>query len=506
MPKIYSFVLMFVIFISGCAHFEDMGIEEQMPARESKAQELHQEITQKNSSHFQVHEGFYLSGEEVPFVKKNRLPKYFQDELTLVGPLYLNGIADQITKMFGVPISLAPDIEKEDAYERSMSLDYEGPLKLFLDSVASYYDLYWQFEDGEIHFFKTMTKTYSLVASMSKTKVTSTLSNKSGGSENSSGGESTGGGSSKSEQVISSEMELAAWEEAVNTIKEMLSEDGHVAANRAGGTVTVTDSPGILRRVSLYIDELNDRQSRQIAINVQVFSFTDRDQRDRGVGGELVFTDITGGQIKIVGGDASNAPEGAGSFTAAIIDSASNKSDRLSAFYGSSLLINALRNRGKVSLIKSGSGIGMNNQPMSINRLKSQKYLAEISSTLSESGDTTTSSLSTDEVVTGFSLQLVPHVLPDNRIILEYSLVLSELKEIKEITSGTNKIQLPDVSSQNFTQHVMVNSGSTVVLAGYANDELSDERQDGALSIGTSEKDAREVFVVAIDINDVTLR
>lgn len=500
-----SIILLLITLLSGCAQFQDMGISNQLPEKEQQIQAAHEKIAKPEPSYFRKVDGHYLSGKEVRFTEEQKLPAWFDEELTLVGPLYLNGIVDQISKWFAVPVSLAPEVtEDDDLEDTAMSTDFHGELKLFLDSVASYFGLYWKYKNGEIYFYQTDTQEFTLVASMTTTSLSSTLTNSSGSSSSSSEDSGTET-ASESNQSVTSSLEMAAWNEAVESIKAMLSEKGTVASNKAAGTVVVTDSPVILRRVEAYVEALNDRQARQIALNVQVFSWTSTDTRDRGVGADLVYKDITGATVKVLGSSTNSIADDAGTLKAAIIDSADNASDSLSAFYGSQLLINALRNRGKVTLIKNGSSIGMSNQPMSVNNLRHKAYFSEVSGTTSDSGNTTTSDVAQSSIVVGFSMQAIPHVLPDNRIVLEYSLILSQLNSLEEKSTGGYTLQLPDTSSQQFTNHVMLRSGTTLVLAGYSNDILSDTRRDGVLSIGSSEEKTREFVVVAIDVNDMTV-
>jgi type II secretory pathway component GspD/PulD (secretin) len=69
-------------------------------------------------------------------------------------------------------------------------------------------------------------------------------------------------------------------------------------------------------------------------------------------------------------------------------------------------------------------------------------------------------------------MTLVPHILGAKEMLLQYSLDLSTLLELKSITSGTSTIQTPDVSTSNFIQRVRIQTGETLVVAGFDQDNL----------------------------------
>lgn len=504
--RIIIFGVLFLV-LTGCALVEDMGIKDQLPVHEKHAEQLNEKIEKKGPKGFEEIDGFYLGAKERPMSEENRLPDFFKTQFTLIEPLYLNGIADRVTRIFkgrGVSVAVAPDVPQQEMTKKVMPINFTGNLKLFLDSVSSYYGLYWRYQDYSIQFYKTLTRHYSLLASMSKIESSAELTNRSegGGSTGDDGTEQ----SAQSEQTVKSSMSFSAWEETINTIKNMVGDAGTVTKNQVAGEITVTAAPGMITRVDEYMTQVNKRLARQVAITVTVTSFKDTDQRDRGIGADLSYQDITGAQLKIASGGANQAVDGAGSVSAAIVESIATV-PHLKQFYGSQFILNALRDRGKVSVKRRASVIGMNNMPMILHKLDRDTYVAEISSTQGDSGNTTTSNVEQKEVVTGFSLYAVPHVLPDNRIVLEYKLVVAELNGFNDASSDDAEYKLlsPETTDRNNSTTVVVKPGQTIVMAGYAKEKLSDGRKDGTLSYGSSETNDKELIIVTIDINDATI-
>jgi type II secretory pathway component GspD/PulD (secretin) len=70
-------------------------------------------------------------------------------------------------------------------------------------------------------------------------------------------------------------------------------------------------------------------------------------------------------------------------------------------------------------------------------------------------------------------MSLVPHILDGKDMLLQYNLDLSSLLQMKSITSGGATIETPDISTSNFIQRVRIQSGETLVVAGFDHDNLS---------------------------------
>jgi len=76
-------------------------------------------------------------------------------------------------------------------------------------------------------------------------------------------------------------------------------------------------------------------------------------------------------------------------------------------------------------------------------------------------------SITTDTVVTGFQMQLLPRVLNTREIMLRYSLNLSDLVDLKTFNSTDASVQLPEVTRSKFEQQVILKNGQTLVLSGF---------------------------------------
>ena len=154
----------------------------------------------------------------------------------------------------------------------AMSISYEGPLSGLLDQVASHFGINWRYDGSVITFSRFETRIFLVEALPGKGKYSDKISGDSGGG----GGGGSSGGSSGGTSSLSQEAELQAdldvWAEIGNTINAMLSGTGTAVIAPSVGTITVTTTSEVMKRVARYISEQNSRMTRQIAINVSVYT------------------------------------------------------------------------------------------------------------------------------------------------------------------------------------------------------------------------------------------
>jgi MSHA biogenesis protein MshL len=130
-----------------------------------------------------------------------------------------------------------------------------------------------------------------------------------------------------------------------------------------------------------------------------------------------------------------------------------------------------------------------------------ESYLAAVSTT-NTTDVGTLQELTPGKVTTGFSMLAIPHIIDSSTVILQYSISLSSLDSIDDISSGDQRIQVPTVSTRSVLQRVRMPLGSTLVLAGY--EEQADSYGEGVGLFGWSRRGGtdRELIVIAIEVND----
>ena len=123
-------------------------------------------------------------------------------------------------------------------------------------------------------------------------------------------------------------------------------------------------------------------------------------------------------------------------------------------------------------MVTSGTVTTLNNKPAPIQVIKKQNYISEITKTNSgNDGDYYDISTETEEIETGFTLDILPRILEHGRILMMFNLTLSDLIELEKVEFGSEDsgqyIQNPKIESRGFTQEVALKSGESLVLTGY---------------------------------------
>ena len=80
------------------------------------------------------------------------------------------------------------------------------------------------------------------------------------------------------------------WKDVETTVRGLLSKAGTARVNPASGTITVRDSYARLEAVRAYIDEVNERLSRQIALCVRVWALEVNDASSAGINLQALFS------------------------------------------------------------------------------------------------------------------------------------------------------------------------------------------------------------------------
>ena len=74
-------------------------------------------------------------------------------------------------------------------------------------------------------------------------------------------------------------------------------------------------------------------------------------------------------------------------------------------------------------------------------------------------------------------MSLLPHIIDGNHMLLQYAVDMSSLLSLNTVTSGSSIMQTPDLDTRNSLQRIKVNSGDTIVVAGFENSEVNAKSQ-----------------------------
>ncbi len=455
-------------------------------------------------------EGVWLGNKSVVLEHRNNLPAQFETDtgvtILLNEPVSLQVLANDIYSITGIPVKIDGQISG-DKLKKLVSVAYTGKLSGLLSQVATDLDLLWYYDKNSIVFYETETKTFTLYALGTEVAYQTSVS-------------------TDDSNEVSLESTLKEWDEVENSISSIIgkSENADFTVSRSLGTITVTASPSVLARVGEYIDRQNKRLSQLITIDVKVLQVTISNDSAFGLNlaaainstsglnivanpkNNLASTEASSMNIAVLSNTISALTGATHMENGQVVDGAYTQdkimNGSLSGAAGSNALIEALAKQGKVSLVTNVGVTTRSNRVAPVSNTRTTGYIKRF-----ESRNFTTVESSTvdqDDLETGFTMQLLPNVLENGKILLLFRMSVRELLRMSTQTIGEVTLQLPEVEERSFMQEVIMESGQMLVVSGFEKQTSEDTRYglgdpDFMALSGSRETSAtREVLVVIL--------
>lgn len=494
----------FMLCASGCTNLSKK-VDERFNSTNATSTRLIKQIGQtksntKAAAPITYDNGLWLGKNSIKLEQPVVLPAIFYEPATFDRTVYsLSELAERITLRAGIPTKVTPDADAaasrtmqgsnpaagNTAQSTGMSalptgtlggtastrtpfriIYANGNFKGLLDTASARLGVFWKYVDGTLLFYFTDTRTFQIHAIPGDSALSATVASGADSTASSSG--STSGISANNSQNTAVKSQLSVYSSIEKSVGAMLSTYGKVVASPATGSLTVVDTPDTLDRVAQLIDSENKRLSRQIMLSVTVLSVTLSGLDNYGIDWGLVYNNMSSQYgIKNTFPTDSNTP-GKPSFAAAILNTASSK------LAGSSAIINALSEQGKVRRETTASVVTLNDQPVPVQVAKQTTYLKSSQTTITASVGTSTT-LTPGTVVSGFNMTLLPHVLNDGTVMLQFSTDISALRNIRTVSSNGSSIESPELDTRNFLQRVAMRSNETLIISGF---EQTDDNLD----------------------------
>jgi hypothetical protein len=453
-------------------------------------------------------EGIWLGNTSTILDHKNNLPKEFETDtgitILLGEPVSLQVLANNIHSITGISVKIDSKIAG-DKLKKTMNVGFTGKLSSLLSQVATDLDLLWYYDKNNIVFYETETKTFSLYALGTDISYQSSIHSDDG-------------------NHVSMESNLKEWEEIETAIGGIIdgNENAKFTVSKSLGTITVTAPPSILTRVGEYISRQNKRLSQLVTIDVKVLQVSISNNSAFGLNLAAAINSASG--LNIVANPKNNlsAPEASGMNIAVLssmtsVDAVNTistgglaagpsanqvKEGALSAVAGTNALIQSLAKQGKVSLVTNVGVTTRNNRIAPVSNTRQTGYIKRF-----ESRNFTTVESSTvdqDILETGFSMQLLPNILDNGKILLMFRMSVKELVVMNTKQIGEVTLQLPEVEERSFMQEVIMESGQMLVLSGFEKQTNNDTRYGIgkpdfiALSGSREAQSQRDVLVVIL--------
>lgn len=501
----------------------DAAVERDVDATIKYKEEAKKPQTPADTDVIRIKDDIWLGDtSEIEYEGDRPLPSYLEtaDGVTLVSnrPITLYEIGNKISQITSIKMRFAPQLEAaaKAAADRNaptvnkvgtkwsdtsrMLVSYKGSLSGLLDEVCSYFGVWWKYENGEIYIYKYTTKTFTLYTLPTKPSMTASVSSSSGGGSISNG--------------VSG---IDLWVNIVAAVKSMLGTGSSLVTDQMNGTLTITATPTEIKKVAKYVHEQNIRLSRQVAISVKVLQVEVDESHGFGFDLNAAFKDRTdtGGNISLLG---ATGPAG----LAASDQNSSLSMKIVSGDVTVNAAMQALATQGTTTLVTSGTVTTMNNKPAPIQVVKTQNYISEYTKTNNGSVGGEASydiTVSTEEIETGFTLDVLPRIMDHGRLMMLFSLSLSDLLALENVSLGSPSdnspggesgyIQNPIKEERGFSQEVALKSGETLVLSGYERVNTASTKEGlGAVNnniLGGKQKNEQTRSIIVILLTPVVL-
>lgn len=392
--------------------------------------------------------------------------------------------------------------------QQRMTLSWNGPLSGLLDAVAAYYEMSWEHRDGSIRFYRYESRTFTLAALPSTSTIRSSVSTSGSSGGGGSGGSGGGGGTTTSGSMLqdtSNETSVTLWEDVLASVKAMLPAGAYATMSPGTGTISVMAPPAAMRRVAAFIEEQNARITRQVTVSVKVLRLDLTDDFNLGLDLGLVFEHLQD-QYEVVTGGPVPFPAGDGGSWAirALRNTVGNQGNWATTEASTRAVVTALQEAGNVSLVTETNVTTLNGQAAPVSVSRQQSYVASTTTSIaSGTSATTQTEVTPGTIITGFNMQVLPRILDDGQVLLQYGLSLSDLRELLNFSTGGTTIQLPDVNIRSFLQQAILRNNDVLVLAGYqsVNDSLDERATPGLgylLGGGSAAQRGKSVLVILL--------
>ena len=434
-------------------------------------------------------EDIWLGNSSVKISQGDNLPPEMEEEdaltLTIAEEATLPFLANEISEATGLHVRLDSLKASNTIPTETVPVNYTGTLSGLLDYIANRYGVWWRYKNRTISFYTQETRIFNIYALPVETTISNSLSGATMGSSDTA--------SSNASSSLTSSANLALWDNIEQSLTQIVGEQGKLAFSRVAGTVTITASPFVIKEAADWINDFNQKLSRQVAISVKVLQVTISNQDNYGLDLGLVFNNAD------ILGTFSSAYSLANASAAGTLSMMLLKPD--SKWTNSKAIIQAFSVLGKTALVTSASATTLNNKVAPIQITTQENYVKETNVSTSGTGAdrSVDVDMETDTLNYGFMMEVLPRILNHGNMILMFSLNLTDLVSLTNFSStgittdekdktnqsdesdesdedddddgdGSNDntiVQLPKIQTRGFIQEIAMRSGSTLVLTGF---------------------------------------
>ncbi|MFH7320111.1 type II secretion system protein GspD [Desulfurivibrio sp. D14AmB] len=395
------------------------------------------------------------------------------DISSTTGPVPLRDILRRLAAMKKMNVSWASDVDRE----RMVDVDIQAEDDFFeaIDNLLRQVDYFHELQRNTIVVKYRETKRFQIPMPATA----STYSSAVGGDVLGAGG---GSGSLEGNIKLTSndnrfdiwenirqslDQLLGIWEETVplpaadgegtpgsTTRRNVQGGKGYYNIDRHIGQITVTAPRPLVQQIEAYLDSLQTQLFRQVTIEAKIIEVALGDEHKTGIdwsgvlSGKFLNFEIFGPNGIIYPWDAA----GSGVTQTTIGPNPFQ------------LLMDAIEEQGQSNVLANPRISVLNGQPAMITVGETFSYIAEVTTTVTDG--VATQSVTTETVMSGLGLAVLPVLTGDNEIVLNLTPITSNISNIDERSFAGLTVQLPTISIRELNTIVRIKSGDTLMIGG----------------------------------------
>ncbi|HAS3872107.1 TPA: toxin-coregulated pilus secretin TcpC, partial [Vibrio cholerae] len=447
--------------VSGCSN---TNLLKDNLASEQSVINLSKSSNEAKSRNIEFLSGAYLSERKVPKHDIKFSGKYVEFESK--SPIELIDVLDGLSKQYNIQYVFSDELEDENSEENKKSsgsssakkIKYSGPLAGFFDYLSSAYNMHFEFgHNNLVKAYHYKNQVFNLQQYFDDNKFSSSM--QIGG---------TSGTSSGLKGTADTAIESNSWEKIDEFLSASLGETGKFTIFEDYSLVTVKARPDKFLLLHTFFDKLINESKMQIAVDYRVVSLSEE-------------------RLNQLAAKFGIENAGKYSITSDMVDaiSLSQVGGGLGASYRSaSARLDAVVNELSQEVMHEGHFIGIPNRVMPLNVTTNSKYISSIETTKDTNTDEETRTVKVSDLVTGFSMMVMPKILDDGRIQISSGFSRKQLVSI-----GTAQgITLPTVDENESMNTVTMNPGEVRLAMLFKDNYIQNSNGVQLLGGGTENK------------------
>lgn len=284
-----------------------------------------------------------------------------------------------------------------------------------------------------------------------------------------------------------------------------------IVVNANAGLITINGTPNQLQRVQSYIQNLQNRLKKQVAINVSIIAVSLDESHSSGINWNNFSIDFNAQNSNGTNSLISFQNTNEGNFFV--------KNLGFNVGLNLDSVMNFLSQNGQTKVLSSPKLVALNNQQAIISVGDTINYQVKESSKSTDSGTTVSEIYNNYSIFIGILLNILPEISDDGKVMLRISPSLSNFKYPQDNRRQNEpRVIAPDTIQKKLSTVVQMENNQTLVLGGLISRNESVEESSvnvlskipllGGLFRGsTQNQDATEiVFIITpliIDNNNV---